>query len=153
MRREELGKKREARDASGLSVGVVVAEFNSDITEAMLDGALEAFAEWGVPDATIEILRVPGSYELPFGCATLLSRGKRDALVAIGCIIKGETEHDRHIASAVSSGLMQLSIEREVPIGFGVITTNTLEQARARSSGEENAGKNAAFAALSLALS
>ncbi len=153
MRRDELGKAREARDASGLSVGIVVAEFNSDITEAMLDGALEALAEWGVDDGNIEVLRVPGSYELPFGCAKLLSKGKRDALVAIGCIIKGETDHDRHIATAVSNGLMQLSLEREVPIGFGVITTNDLAQAQARSIGELNAGKNAAFAALTLALS
>lgn len=152
MRREELGKAREARDASALAVGVVVAEFNADITEAMLDGALEALAEWGVRDDNIEILRVPGAFELPFGCQKLLARGKKDALVAIGCVIKGETDHDKYIASAATEGLMKLSLDEKVPVGFGVITTNDLAQAKARSTGESNAGKNAAFAALTLAL-
>ena len=152
MRREELSKTLEARDASALSVGVVVAEFNADITEAMLDGALEALAEWGVPDGNIEILRVPGAFELPFGCLKLMERGKKDALVAIGCVIKGETDHDKYIASAATEGLMRLSLENKVPVGFGVITTNDLAQAKARSSSESNAGKNAAFAALTLAL-
>lgn len=153
MRREELGKKREVRDASALLVGIVVAEFNADITEAMLDGALEALAEWGVDDANIEVLRVPGAFELPYGCLTLLGHGKKDALVALGCVIKGETDHDKYIASAATEGLMKLSLEQKVPIGFGVITTNDLAQAKSRSTGESNAGKNAAFAALTLALS
>ncbi|MGB4076188.1 MAG: 6,7-dimethyl-8-ribityllumazine synthase [Minisyncoccia bacterium] len=153
MRRNELGKEREARDASLLTVGVVVSEFNSDVTEALLDGALEALAEWGVQDENIEILRVPGSFELPYGCVKLLSRGKKDALVALGCIIKGETEHDRHLASAVFPGLMTLSVERDTALGLGVLTTNTLAEAKARASGEENAGRTAAFTALTLALS
>ncbi len=153
MRRDELSKVREARDASALSVGIVVAEFNADITEAMLDGALEALAEWSVADTNIEILRVPGAFELPYGCLKLLEHGKKDALVAIGCVIKGETDHDKYIASVASEGLMKLSLDYKVPVGFGVLTPNTLEQAKARSTGESNAGKVAAFAALTLALS
>lgn len=153
MRREELGKAREARDASGLVVGVVVAEFNRDVTEALLDGALEALAEWGVKDENIEILRVAGAFELPQGCARMLSRGKKDALVVLGCIIKGETTHDEHLATAAFGGLMDVSLQSGVPLGLGVLTTKDLAQAAARAEGEANAGRGAAFAALSLALS
>lgn len=153
MRRDELGKAREARDASGLTVGIAVAEFNSDVTESLLDGALDALAEWGVKDENIEVLRVPGSFELPFACTRLLSRGKKDTLVALGAIIKGSTEHDRHIATATFSALSNLSVTREIPIGLGILTTNTLAEAEERSVGPGNAGRLAAFAAMTLALS
>lgn len=153
MMRDELGKPRDARDASGLSVGIVVAEFNRDVTEALLDGALEALAEWGVPDTSIEVVRVPGAYELPYTSLRMLERGKKDVLVALGCVLRGETDHDKYIAHAVAQGLMRVSLDERVPIGFGVITPNTLAQAHARAQGESNAGKVAAFAAMTLALS
>lgn len=153
MRREELTKPREARDASGLSVGIAVSEWNADVTEALLDGALEALAEWGVKDENIAVFRVPGSFELPYAIARLHSVGGKDALIALGCIVKGETEHDRHIASAVFGALADFSVTREVPVGLGILTTNDLDQALARAEGEGNAGRGAAFAALTLALS
>lgn len=139
-------------DASGRKIGVVVSRFNDDITEPMLEGALKTLSAWKVRAADTAVVYVSGSFEIPYGCLTLLKKKKFDALVAIGCIIKGETEHDRHLASAVSAGIMRLSLDYETPIAFGVITTNNLAQARARSFGSMNRGSKAAEAALESAL-
>ncbi len=152
MQRKEYAKARKARDASKLSVGVVVSRFNEDITESMLEGALRTLATWGVKERNIHILHVPGSFEIPFGCRSLIRKKRVRAVVALGCVIKGETEHDRYIASAASSGIMQIMLESGIPISFGVITPNTLAQARTRSRGETNKGIEAAVAALELAL-
>ena len=151
MRRNELEKKIKPQDASKLRVGVVVSRFNEDITLPMLEGALEALREWKVKKNNIRIMHVPGSFEIPFGALKLIKK-KVHAVVTIGCIIKGETDHDKYIASAVSSGIMQLSLEYKIPISFGVITTNTLEEAQVRSSGTTNKGSEAAAAALEAAL-
>lgn len=140
-------------DASKLRVGIVVSAFNEDITGNMLAGARETLSAWGMADDAITVVTVPGSFELPYGCRTLLTqKEKPDAIIALGCVIKGETEHDRYVASAAANGIMDLSLQYGVPISFGVITTNTLEQAKVRSSGETNKGKEAAEAALRLAL-
>ncbi|MDE2079214.1 MAG: 6,7-dimethyl-8-ribityllumazine synthase [Patescibacteria group bacterium] len=149
MQRKNYEKKRAVKDASRLTVGVVVSRFNEDITEALLAGARETLAAWQVPEKNIAVLRVPGSYELPYGCLTLMKR-KPDAVIALGCIIKGETEHDRYIANAAAAGIMQVSLAHRVPISFGVITTNNLRQAKARASGKTNKGAEAAEAALEL---
>ncbi len=137
--------------APGIRFGVVVSNFNADITGPMLKGALRALKAAGVKDSRVTVLRVPGSYEIPYGCLTLIYK-KCKVIVALGCIIKGETEHDRYIASAVSVGLMQLSLEHRVPIAFGILTTSTLKQARVRSRGANNKGTEAARAALQMAL-
>jgi len=152
MQRGEYEKERAAKDGSKLRVGVVVSAFNEDITEPMLEGAKETLREWGVKENNIDVIRVPGSFEIPYGCLTLISRKKPDAIIAIGCVIKGETDHDRYIASAVADGIMQLTLTHKVPISFGVITTNTLEQAKVRSTGTANKGREAALAALEMAL-
>ncbi len=150
MKRNDT-KKAPSLRAPGIRFGVVVSNFNGDITEPLLKGALRALKEAGVKDSRVTILRVPGSYEIPYGCLTLI-RNKCKIIVALGCVIKGETEHDRYIASAVSTGLMQVSLEHRVPIAFGILTTNNLKQARARSSGTNNKGAEAARAALQMAL-
>ena len=152
MQRKNYKKRKSFPDASGLAVGVVVADFNRGITGRMLEGALEVLKASEVKKTDIHVLHVPGSFEVPFGCLTLLKKKKYDALVALGCIIKGETEHDRYIAAAVSEGLMQLSLRYNVPIGFGIITTNDLAQAEVRSRGEANKGKEAALAAVKLGI-
>lgn len=118
----------------------------------MLDGALEILRASGVREKDTRIVRVPGSFEIPHGCRKLLAAKKPDAIIALGCIIKGETDHDRYIASAVAQGIMQLIVESGIPIAFGVLTTNTLAQARARSRGTANKGAEAAIAALESAL-
>jgi 6,7-dimethyl-8-ribityllumazine synthase len=153
MRREHYAKYVESRNASRLSVCIVVSRFNADITEKMLEGALDTLRAWRVKQRNIRALRVSGSFEIPYGCFRCLQKRKRpDAIVTIGCIIKGETKHDEYLASAVSHGLTQLVLEYGVPISFGIITVNTLQQARARSRGVHNKGAEAARAALESAL-
>ena len=154
MQRKNYQKKRDVKDASRLRVGIVVSRFNSDITDNLLAGAEETLAEWRVPEKNITVLRVPGSFEIPYACLSLARkpRGQKpDAIIALGCIIKGETEHDRYIANATASGIMRVSLAHRVPISFGVITTNNLRQAKARATGQANKGAEAAQAALELA--
>lgn len=152
MQRKEFEKKAETRDASKLKVGVVLSRFNSDITESMLEGALGVLREWGVSEKNVHVARVYGSFELPAAAQRLVLRHQLDALVAIGCIIKGETRHDAYLAQATFQGLMRVSLDSNVPIGLGVLTTNTLAQARTRSRGKTNHGEKAAEAALEAAL-
>lgn len=153
MQRKHYAKKTATKDASKLRVGIVVSEFNIDITESMLAGALETLRAWQVKESNVRVLRVPGSFEIPLGCAKLLaSRQKPDALIALGCVIKGETKHDEYISHAVSHALQNLMLAYAVPIGFGVITPNNLAQAKARSEGKGNKGREAALAALEMAL-
>ncbi|MBU6323556.1 MAG: 6,7-dimethyl-8-ribityllumazine synthase [Patescibacteria group bacterium] len=152
MNRQEYAKLGEAGDASGMKVGVVASRFNADITDALLEGALMTLKEWKVAEEDITVLRVPGSFEVPFGAKLLIDRGGFDAVVALGCLIKGETKHDEYIANAVAEGIMRVELKTGVPVSFGIITTNDLAQAKERSTGETNKGSEAAAAALSLAL-
>lgn len=151
MQRGHYAKKTVAGDASRLKVGIAVSEFNSDITGSMLTAALETLREWKVPEKSIMIMHVPGSFELPLASARLIKK-KADVVIALGCVIKGETKHDEYIASAVAHGLTDLMLESGIPIGFGVITPNTLAQAKARSRGKANKGIEATVAALRMAL-
>lgn len=153
MQRTEYAKDYESKDASLLSVGIVVSRWNSDVTESMLQGAQETLAKWKVKEKNIAVVRVAGSFEIPFGALTLLNRKKKpDAILALGCLIKGETKHDEYIASAVAHGITDLSLAYATPISFGVITANNLEQAKERSRGISNKGCEAAVAALEAAL-
>lgn len=152
MRRKEYEKTQKTNDASSLKVGIAVSRFNTDITEPMLEGALETLQEWKVAKKNIFVMRTYGSFELPFAALKLIKKHRVNAVVAIGCIVKGETRHDEYLAHASAVGLTQVSIDAHVPIGFGVITTNNLAQARARSKGAGNKGSEAARAALEAAL-
>ncbi|HVU75293.1 MAG TPA: 6,7-dimethyl-8-ribityllumazine synthase [Candidatus Paceibacterota bacterium] len=152
MQRKEFLKKEDAQDASKLVVGIAVADFNPDITGGLLEGAMAALKEWGVKEKNISIRRVYGSFDLTYACDLLLRRKKMDAVVALGCIIKGETDHDKHIASAVFNGLTALTIAHGKPVSLGILTTNDLAQAKARSRGKTNHGEKAAVAALRAAL-
>jgi len=151
MQRKHYAKKVPLPDGSRLRIGVVVSDFNTDITAPMLDGALATLGACKVKKNNIRIVHVPGSFEIPFGCLTLIKSGKYDALIALGCIIKGETTHDVYIATATSDGIMKLSLEYKIPIAFGVITTNNLAQAKVRSSGKTNKGGEAAVTAIAMA--
>jgi 6,7-dimethyl-8-ribityllumazine synthase len=152
MQRKEFLKKVAPRDASKFKIGIAVADFNPDITGGMLEGALSVLREWGVKERNITIHHVYGSFDLAYACDLLLKKQKPDAVIAIGCIVKGETDHDRHIASAVFQGLTDLTIKYGKPVSLGILTTNNLEQARARSRGKTNHGEKAAIAALQAAL-
>jgi 6,7-dimethyl-8-ribityllumazine synthase len=152
MQRTHYAKKKVIMNGARLRVGIAVSEFNNDITDRMLAGALEALDASAVKKNNIQVIRVPGSFELPFACLTFLKKKKYDAVIALGCIIKGETTHDIYIASAVSKGIMDLSLQYGVPVIFGVLTTNNLAQAKARSTGKANKGIEAALTAVSMAL-
>lgn len=153
MQRKHYAKPVKTQDASHLSVGIVVSSFNSDITERMLVGATTMLRQWGVKEARIRVIRVPGSFEIPYGCRKMLSGKKKpDAIIALGCVIKGETDHDKYIAHAVAGGIMNLTMSSGVPIAFGVITPNSLAQAKVRSLGKHNKGVEATVAALTCAL-
>lgn len=143
---------RGGRSGAGLRVAVAVGRFNEQITRRLLNGALGALRTCGVPEDQVDVAWVPGAYDLPVVAQTLARSGRYDALVCLGCVIRGETTHDRYVALAATTGLMQVSLETALPVTFGVLTTQTLEQAEARSGGTHgNKGEDAALAAVELA--
>lgn len=134
------------------SFGIVVSQWNSKITDNLLKGAVQTLIDNGTDEKDILIEYVPGAFELPYGATTLFNRKKFDAIICLGCIIQGQTRHFEFIASAVANGIMQVSLKEEIPVIFGVLTTNTLEQAIERSGGEfGNKGVEAAVTALKMA--
>jgi 6,7-dimethyl-8-ribityllumazine synthase len=138
-------------DGSSFKIGIVVSQWNHDITNALLEGAKNTLLKASVKESNIEVLAVPGSFELPWGARQLMKIDKKDAIICLGCIIKGETKHDEHIATAVANGIMQLSIISGVPVIFGVLTTDNLDQAKARAGGAHgHKGEEAALTALQL---
>lgn len=137
-------------DGSKLKIGVIVSQFNNNITEPMLEGALETLAENKVKKENIDVVWVPGSFEIPLACQRLAQTKKYDTLVAIGCVIKGETDHFYYICNEASRGVMDVMLKYDIPIGFGVLTTQNLKQAEVRSRGKENKGREAAEAALAM---
>jgi|SRR3989344_880252 len=150
MQRNRPEKKKKV-DGSRLKIAIVVSRFHSDITGAMLEGALAVLKKSGVKKNNIRVVHVPGSFEIPLACERLARTKRYDGIVALGCIIKGETDHDVYIAKAVSKGIMDVMLQHAIPIGFGVLTTNNLAQARARSTGKNNKGIEAAQAVLIMA--
>ena len=123
----------ELLDGKGLKIGIAVARFNSDITFKMRDLCVNRLKELGVDIQPTHIFEVPGSFELPLAARALLDPPLAvDAVIAIGCIIKGETDHYHHIANAASQGLLRVSEDALKPVIFGVLTTDTIDQATAR---------------------
>ena len=138
--------------ADQLRIGIVVAEWNIDITQKLFQGAFDTLLELGVSADHIRRLNVPGSFELIFGCKSM-STNRPDAVIAIGSVIRGETSHFDFVCQAVSYGLAELNLRGEVPVIFCVLTDDTLEQAEARSGGKlGNKGSEAAVAAVRMAL-
>jgi len=131
--------------------GVVAARFNEDVTSRLLEGAVACLESHGATADEIEIYRVPGAFELPATVRRLLDDGRFDAVVAIGALIRGETPHFEYIATQTCQGLSQVSVETGIPVAFGVITCDTMDQARARSSKGRNKGWEAALAAIEMA--
>ena len=139
-------------DARGLKVAVVVGRFNSFITERLLAGATDALTRCGASRDDIEIVRVPGSWELPLAVKTLAAAKRFDAIIALSAVIRGETPHFDYVAGEASRGLAQVSLETGVPVAFGVLTTNTVEQAVDRAGAKSgNKGFDAAMTAIEMA--
>ena len=141
-----------AGNASGLRVGLVVSTYHDEVTGPLREGAFAALAEAGAGADSISVITVPGAFEIPFAARQAAETGRFDAIVCLGCVIRGETPHFDYIASAVAHGITTASQATGVPMAFGVLTTNTREEARARAGpGASNKGWEAAMAAVRLA--
>lgn len=136
-------------DAKGLKFGIVVGRFNSFIAERLLEGALDALIRHGADDNTISVARVPGAFEIPLAAKVMAESGKYDALICLGAVIRGSTPHFDYVASEVSKGVAQVSLNSGLPIAFGVLTTDTIEQAVERAGTKAgNKGFDAAMTAI-----
>ena len=139
-------------DAGSLKLGIVVSDWNNDITHKLYSNCVKTLMKHGIKEENITCIQVPGSFELPSGCKLMLAKVSVDAIICLGCIIKGETNHDVFISQAVASGITSLSISSGVPCIFGVLTTNTLEQAKERAGGKHGCkGIEVAVSALRMA--
>ena len=138
--------------AEGLRFAIAVGRFNDFISERLLEGALDALRRHGARDDDITVARVPGSFELPLIVKTLLDTGRYDAVIALGAVIRGATPHFDFIAAEVTKGLAMCSLEAGVPVSYGVITTDTIEQAIERAGTKAgNKGWDAANVAIEMA--
>jgi 6,7-dimethyl-8-ribityllumazine synthase len=139
-------------DATGLRFAIVVSRFNGFITERMVEGALDVLIRHNASESNIDIIKVPGSYEIPIAVKKAVKSDKYDAVIAIGAIIRGETPHFDYLASGVTKSLTIISLESEIPVASGVITTETLEQAIERAGTKAgNRGGEAALSAIEMA--
>ena len=146
-----LFDKADIPSAKGMRFGIVVANWNKEITSNLLDGVKETLLECNVLKSDINVMEVPGSFELVFG-AKLMSKQKVDAIICLGSVIQGKTKHFDFVCNAVSLGIKDLNITLNVPVIFGVLMDNTLQQARDRSGGKHgNKGVEAAITAIKMA--
>jgi 6,7-dimethyl-8-ribityllumazine synthase len=138
--------------AEGLRFGIVVSRFNYFITSRLLDGALDALLRHGAAEADIDVVKVPGSFEIPVVAKRIAMKGTFDAVICLGTVIRGATPHFEYVAAEVSKGIASASMETGVPIAFGVITSDTIEQAVERSGTKGgNKGWDAALSAIEMA--
>jgi len=139
-------------DARGLRFAIVVARFNSFITERLLEGALDGIRRCGGDENAVHVVRVPGSWEMPVVARELANRKHHDAIICLGAVIKGETPHFDYVAGNAAAGLAHVAPETGVPIAFGVLTTHTVEQAIDRAGAKSgNKGFDAAMTAIEMA--
>ena len=144
--------KEEVPNAKGLCFGIIVSEWNGNITEGLYIGAYDTLIECGADPTNINRYNVPGSYELVFG-AKIAARTKAHAIICLGSVVKGETKHFDFICNAVSSGIKDLNLALDIPIVFGVLTDDTMKQAENRSGGKHgNKGVEAAITAIKMAV-
>ncbi len=141
----------EIPSASKMCFGIVVSEWNSEITSALLDGCVTTLKKYGALDENIRVKSVPGSFELVYGARQMALRDELDAIIVLGSVIQGETPHFDYICQAVSLGISQINTTSNIPVIFGLLTTNNIEQARARSGGElGNKGDEYAITAIKM---
>jgi 6,7-dimethyl-8-ribityllumazine synthase len=146
------GELKDLPDSSKFRFGILVSEWNPEITGSLFKAAYNTLISCGTKKKNIVRQNVPGSFELSSGAQIMAATGKFDAIICLGCVIQGETRHFDFICNAVSIGITQVSIQYKLPVIFGVLTTQTLEQAQARSGGKYgNKGEEAAIAAIKMA--
>ena len=138
-------------DASDMRFGIVVSEWNSNITGALLEGAVTTLKKHGVKDENLLVQTVPGSFELTFGASQMIKSGKVDAVIAIGCVVRGDTPHFDYVCAGTTQGIAHLNATCDIPVIYGLITTNTMEQAEDRAGGElGNKGDEGAITAIKM---
>jgi 6,7-dimethyl-8-ribityllumazine synthase len=138
-------------NGEGLRIGVAVARFNQGVTDRLLAGALEGLVRHGVAEDAIDVATVPGAFELPLCAQRLAATGRYDAIVCLGAVVRGETPHFEFVAAESARGIGEVALRADVPIAFGVLTTDTIEQALARAGGDRgNKGYEAAVTALEM---
>ena len=138
-------------DASEMNIGIVVAEWNKNITERLLEGACNTLEKHGVKMQNISVRRVPGSFELTFGAKRLADSKEVDAIIVLGCVVKGDTPHFDYVCSAVTQGITELNLMYDIPFIFGLLTTENMQQAEDRAGGKYgNKGDEAAVTAIKM---
>ncbi|MBI2082568.1 MAG: 6,7-dimethyl-8-ribityllumazine synthase [Deltaproteobacteria bacterium] len=143
-------KKRPPLSAKGLRFGIVLSRYNSLVTDELLAGARKTLSKYGAKE--VDLLTVPGAFEIPYALRGLARKKKYSALIALGCVIRGETPHFEYISEGMTSGVMSVILEEEIPIAFGVLTTDNLRQALERAGGKVgNKGEEAALVAIEMA--
>ena len=138
-------------NAEGMRFGIAVSEWNNRVTDALLEGAWGTLLKQGVKESNILVKRVPGSFELTYAASQLADSGRVDAVIVLGCVIKGETPHFDYVCMGVTQGVTQLNATGKVPVIFGLLTTNTMQQAEERCGGRlGNKGDECAIAAIKM---
>ncbi len=138
--------------AAGLKFGIVASRFNHFVTDRLLEGAIDSLARCGARDADIDVFRVPGTFEIPVTVRRLAQSRRYDALMGLGAVIRGSTPHFDYIASEVTKGIASVALEFDLPVSFGVLTTDTIEQAIERAGTKQgNKGSEAALSAIEMA--
>jgi 6,7-dimethyl-8-ribityllumazine synthase len=139
-------------DASGREFGIVVSRFNDLITGKLLDGALDTLTRHGASESDIDVARVPGSWEIPLTAQRMAESGDYDAVIALGAVIRGETPHFEYVSNEATKGVAKATLDTDVPIAFGILTTDTTEQAIDRAGVKQgNKGSEAAESAIEMA--
>jgi len=139
-------------DANGLRFAIVVSRFNSSVTERLLGGALKALREKGCADEDIEVVHVPGAFEIPHFAATLADAGTFDAVITLGAIVRGETQHHEYLGHCVCQELARISVDTDTPLTMGILTTENMDQALRRSGDDPgNKGYESALGAIEIA--
>ena len=137
--------------AKGVKFGIVVSRFNDFINKRLLDGALDALSRHGAEDENISIVKVPGSFEIPLMAKKLADSGKYDAIICLGAVIRGATPHFEYISAEVSKGIAKVTLDSGIPISFGILTTDNIEQAIERAGTKSgNKGWDAALSAIEM---
>jgi 6,7-dimethyl-8-ribityllumazine synthase len=138
--------------AKGLKFGIVLSRFNNFISDRLLEGALDALRRSGAEEADCSVVRVPGAFEIPLATKKMAKSGQFDAIICLGCVIRGATPHFEYIATEVTKGIAGITLESEVPVSFGVLVTDTIEQAIERAGTKVgNKGFDAALSAIEMA--
>ena len=138
-------------NAENMRFGIVVSEWNNNITGPLLEGAISTLKKHGAKDKNILVQTVPGSFELTFGSAQMIKSGKVDAVIAIGCVVRGDTPHFDYVCAGTTQGIAQLNAEGDIPVIYGLITTNTMQQAEDRAGGKlGNKGDECAITAIKM---